>query len=96
MVYPKPRRSKKIVGLEILASILSVGRNSRLVKFLKEDSNLVESVYADVNACELGGWFIMEASCESNDINLVEKQINKIIDEISNCKALTLDEIKKQ
>jgi len=40
-------------------------------KFLKEDSNLVESVYVDVNAGELGGLFIVEASCESKDIFLV-------------------------
>ena len=92
---PNLNDQKIIIGLEILASILSVGRNSRLVKILKEDSNLVESVYVDVNAGELGGLFIMEASCESKDIDLVEKQINKTIYEISNCKALTLDEIKK-
>jgi len=92
---PNLSDQKKIIGFEILASILSVGRNSRLVKFLKEDSNLVESVYVDVNAGELGGLFIMEASCESKDIDLVEKQINKTIDEISNCKVLALDEIKK-
>ena len=36
---------KNIIGLEILASILSVGRNSRLVKTLKEDSNLVAVSY---------------------------------------------------
>jgi len=92
---PNLNDQKNILGLEILASILSVGRNSRLVKILKEDSNLVESVYVDVNAGELGGLFIIEASCESKDIDLVEKQINKTIDEISNCKALALDEIKK-
>ena len=92
---PNLNDQKNIIGLEILASILSVGRNSRLVKILKEDSNLVESVYVDVNAGELGGLFIMEASCESKDIDLVEKQINKTIDEISNCKFLALDEIKK-
>ncbi len=92
---PNLNDQKKIIGLEILASILSVGRNSRLVKILKEDSNLVESVYVDVNAGELGGLFIMEASCESKDIDLVEKQINKTIDEILNCKVLALDEIKK-
>ena len=92
---PNLNDQKNIIGLEILASILSVGRNSRLVKILKEDSNLVESVYVDVNAGELGGLFIMEASCESKDIDLVEKQINKTIDEISNSKALALDEIKK-
>jgi len=92
---PNLNDQKNIIGLEILASILSVGRNSRLVKILKEDSNLVESVYVDVNAGELGGLFIIEASCESKDIDLVEKQINKTIDDISNCKTLTLDEIKK-
>ena len=92
---PNLNDQKNIIGLEILASILSVGRNSRLVKILKEDSNLVESVYVDVNAGELGGLFIMEASCESKDIDLVEKQINKTIDEISDCKVLDLDEIKK-
>jgi len=92
---PNLNDQKNIIGLEILASILSVGRNSRLVKILKEDSNLVESVYVDVNAGELGGLFIMEASCESKDIDLVEKQINKTIYEISNFKALALDEIKK-
>ncbi len=92
---PNLNDQKNIIGLEILASILSVGRNSRLVKILKEDNNLVESVYVDVNAGELGGLFIIEANCESKDIDLVETQINKTIDEISNCKALALDEIKK-
>jgi predicted Zn-dependent peptidase len=92
---PNLNDQKNIIGLEILASLLSVGRNSRLVKILKEDSNLVESVYVDVNAGELGGLFIVEASCEYKDIDLVEKKINKTIDEISNCKALALDEIKK-
>ncbi len=92
---PNLNDQRNIIGIEILASILSVGRNSRLVKILKEDSNLVESVYVDVNAGELGGLFIVEASCESKDIDLVEKQINRTIDEISNCKALALDEIKK-
>jgi len=92
---PNLNDQKNIIGLEILASILSVGRYSRLFKILKEDSNLVESLYVDVTAGELGGLFILQASCESKDIDLVEQQINKIIDEISSCKALTLDEIKK-
>ena len=66
----------KIIGLEILASILSVGRSSRLIKVLKEDQNLVESVYADVNAGEFGGLFLVEASCENKDTFTVENQIN--------------------
>ena len=92
---PNLNDQKNIIGLEILASILSVGRKSRLVKILKEDNNLVESVYVDVNAGELGGLFILEASCEPKDIYLVEKVINKTIDEVSQYEDLTLDEIKK-
>ncbi len=92
---PNLSDQKNIIGLEILASILSVGRNSRLVKILKEDNNLVESVYVDVNAGELGGLFIIEASCENKDINLVEKQIYKTIDEFLDYKILTFDELRK-
>jgi len=92
---PNLSDQKNIIGLEILASILSVGRNSRLVKILKEDNNLVESVYVDVNAGELGGLFILEANCENKDIELVEKQISRTIDEITNYQTLTVDEIKK-
>ena len=92
---PNLSDQKNIIGLEILASILSVGRNSRLVKFLKEERNLVESVYVDVNAGELGGLFILEANCENNDIDEVEKLLNNILDEISTCKFLTVDELKK-
>jgi len=92
---PNLSDQRNIIGLEILASILSVGRNSRLVKILKEDNNLVESVYVDVNAGELGGLLILEASCENKDISLVEKLINKTISEISDSRNLTLDEIKK-
>ena len=92
---PNVNNQKKLIGLEILASILSVGRNSRLVKILKEDKNLVESVYVDVNAGELGGLFIIEASCENKDIDLVEELINKSIQEISNFKSLTSDELRK-
>ncbi len=92
---PNLNDQKNIIGLEILASILSVGRTSRLVKSLKEDNNLVESVYVDVNTGELGGLFVLEASCETKDIYEAEKLINEKVDEISDSQALTLDEIQK-
>tara|TARA_B100000945_G_scaffold242674_1_gene198882 strand:+ start:1141 stop:2403 length:1263 start_codon:yes stop_codon:yes gene_type:complete len=92
---PSLNDQKNIIGLEILAAILSVGRNSRLVKVLKEENNLVESVYVDVNAGELDGLFIIEACCEKKNLNLVEKKINQIIDEINSYKNLNIDEIRK-
>ena len=92
---PNINDQKNLIGLELLAAILSVGRSSRMVKVLKEDNNLVESVFCDVNPGELGGLFILEASCENNDIYLVENLINKSLDEIANQRSITLDEIKK-
>jgi len=49
----------------------------------------------DVNPGELGGLFILEASCENKDILFVEDKINKTIDEIAFDKILTLEEIRK-
>jgi len=92
---PSLKDQKKIIGFEILSSILSVGRNSRLVKVLEEEKNLVESVYVDVNAGELGGLLIIEACCEKEDLKSVEKEINEIIYKISEYENLTLDEIRK-
>ena len=92
---PSLNDQKNIIGLEILASILSVGRNSRLIKVLKEEKNLVESLYVDVNAGELGGLLIIEASCDKKDLKLVENHINYIIKEISDYKNIKKEEIKK-
>ena len=83
------------IGLEILASILSFGRNSRLVKVLKEDKNLVQSIYMDVNAGELGGLLIIEACCDSKNLKNVEEEINKIFKEVLSYKNLTLNELIK-
>ena len=92
---PNLKNQKIIIGFEILAAILSVGRNSRFVKVLKEEKDLVESVYVDINAGELGGLLIIEACCDKKNLKIVEKQINSLLNEIIVSQNLTLDEIKK-
>ena len=92
---PSLNKPKIIVGLEILASILSVGRSSRLVKVLKEETDLVESIYVDVNTGELGGLLIIEACCEEKNLNFVEKQINEIISQVLNINSISSSELKK-
>ena len=92
---PSLKNQKINIGFEILASILSVGRNSRLVKVLKEEKNLVHSIYVDVNAGELGGLLIIEACCEDKNLDYVEKEINEIINDITNYKNINLNEIRK-
>ncbi len=83
------------IGFEILASILSVGRNSRLVKDLKEEKNLVQSIYVDVNGGELGGLLIIEACCHEMNLKKVEEGINETIQEVISYKNLTLNELRK-
>ena len=92
---PSIKNQKVIIGLEILASILSVGRESRLVKVLKEENNLIESIYVDINAGELGGLLIIEACCDNKNLNFVEVKINEIIKEILDIKKINLNELRK-
>ena len=92
---PSLKKQQTTIGLEILASILSVGRNSRLVKVLKEEKNLVESIYVDVNPGELGGLLIIESCCDEKNLKDVELEINEIINEIITYENLTKNELKK-
>ncbi len=92
---PSLNNQKINIGFEILASILSVGRNSRLVKYLKEEKNLVQSIYVDVNGGELGGLLIIEACCHEMNLKKVEEGINETIQEVISYKNLTLNELRK-
>ena len=92
---PSLKNQRINIGFEILASILSVGRNSRLVKVLKEEKNLVQSIYVDVNGGESGGLLIIEACCDEINLQKVEDEINETIQEVKSYKNLTLKELSK-
>ena len=92
---PSLKNQRICIGFEILAAILSGGRNSRLVKVLKEERNLVESIYIDVNAGELAGLFIIEACCDNANIKNVEDEINEVIEEVVSFKNVTINELMK-
>ena len=92
---PSLKNQRMNIGFEILASILSVGRNSRLIKSLKEEKNIVQSIYAEVNSGELGGLLIIEACCDDKNLKNVEKEINEVIQEVISFKNLTLNELRK-
>jgi len=92
---PNLKNQRINIGFEILASILSVGRNSRLVKALKEEKNLVQSIYVDVNCGEFGGLLIIEGCCDEIYLKNVEEEINLKIQEVISCKNLTIKELRK-
>ena len=92
---PSLKNQRLNIGFEILASILSVGRNSRLAKSLKEEKNIVQSIYVDVNSGEFGGLMIIEACCDEKNLKKVEKEINEVIEKVISFKNLNLNELKK-
>jgi len=75
---PSNKDQKIILGFEILASILCDGHNGKLIRPLKEDKNLVESVYADVHSGEFGSLFIIEISFKQENLSEIEKTLKKI------------------
>ena len=92
---PGLKNQKIIIGFEILASIFCVGRNSKFIKALKEEKNLVHSIYMDVNGGELGSLLIIEACCDEKNLKQVETEINEIINDVLNNENITINEIKK-
>ena len=62
---------------------------------LKEEKNLVQSIYVDVNGGEFSGLLIIEACCDEVNLKNVENEINKVIQELINFKNLTINELKK-
>ncbi len=74
---------KMVIGAELLCALLAEGRQSRLVKKLREELRLVESIEVDITTLEKGGLIILEASCSEKDIDKVEQEINKVIIDLS-------------
>ena len=92
---PPAKEQRIILGFEVLATILSEGRNSKLVRPIKEELNLVESVYADINSGEYGGIFIIEACSIQENIKLVEDKINLVINEITSTNNIGKNDLIK-
>ncbi len=76
---PPARNQRMIIGAEITTSILAEGRNSRLVKHLREDLQIVESIDMEIITLEQGGLFLLEATCLEKNLTSVENEITNVI-----------------
>ncbi|WP_413677087.1 M16 family metallopeptidase [Prochlorococcus sp. MIT 0602] len=76
---PPAKDQSSLIGADIAASLLSEGRNSRLVKHLKEDLRIVESIDIDITSLELSGILILEAYCLEKDLERVEIEIRQVL-----------------
>ena len=76
---PCSKDQKSILGYEIISSILTDGRNSILYRNLKEDKQIVESIYSEIQPGEFGSLFIIEASLKKENLQKVESIINNLL-----------------
>jgi len=79
---PRSKDQKNILGYEIISSILTDGRNSILNRSLKEDRQIVESIYSGIQPGEFGSLFIIEASLKRENLKKVEVIINNILEKL--------------
>ena len=92
---PSNKDQKSILAFEMLASILCDGRNGKLIRPLKEDNNLVESVYADVHSGEFGSLFIIEISFKKENLSSIEKILEQTIYNMFVKRNISKEELKR-
>ena len=91
---PSSKDQKNILGYEIISSILTDGRNSILNRSLKEDKQIVESIYSGIHSGELGSLFIIEANFKKENQKRVENSIDNLLQNLLTHSNL-INKIKK-
>ena len=95
--------SKDEPALDILSSILSSGRGSRLQSKMVYDQQIVQSIFASNSTREIGGNFLVVATARpGKSLEEIEKEINAEIERAKNTQptaeeiARALNEIESQ
>ena len=76
---PPAKENLIILGAEIAATMLCEGRRSLIVKKLREEKRIIESIEIDLQILEEGGLIILDACCPLENIEIAESEINKIL-----------------
>ena len=76
---PPAKENLIILGAEIAATMLSEGKRSLIVKKLREEKRIIESIEIDLQILEEGGLIILDACCPLKNIEIAESEINKIL-----------------
>ena len=78
---PPAKENLLILGAEIAATMLCEGRSSIIVKKLREEKRIIESIEIDLQILEEGGLIILDVCCPLENLKLAEIEINKILKE---------------
>ncbi len=80
---PPAKEQILILGAEIAATILCEGKSSLIVKALREEKRIIESIDIDLQILEKGGLILLDVSCQKKNLKIVESEINKILKELN-------------
>ena len=80
---PPAKEQILILGAEIAATILCEGKSSLIVKELREEKRIIESIDIDLHILEEGGLIILDVSCPQDNIKIAEGEINNILEELN-------------
>ena len=80
---PPAKEQMLILGAEIAATILCEGKRSLIIKELREEKRIIESIDIDLQILEEGGLIILDVSCSQENIKIAESEINKILNELT-------------
>ena len=78
---PPAKENQLILGAEIAATILCEGRSSLIVKKLREEKRIIESIEIDLQILEEGGLIILDVCCPLENLMIAEIEINKILND---------------
>jgi len=94
--HTSPQGSKDEPALDILSSILSSGRGSRLQKKMVYDQPIVQSIFASNQTREIGGNFLVVATArpQGKTLEEIEKDVNAELEAIKTT-APTQEEITR-
>ncbi len=80
---PPAKEQILILGAEIAATMLCEGKNSFIVKKLREEKRIIESIDIDLQILEEGGLILLDVSCPEENIKTAESEINFILKELA-------------
>lgn len=79
MLWPVPAAADQdwVMGADLLTTLLSEGRRSRLVARLRETLQIAESVEMDLTCLERGSLVTLEICCQEEDLETVETEVHR-------------------
>ncbi len=88
---PPAKEQIIILGAEIVATMLCEGKSSLIVKELREEKRIIESIDIDLQILEEGGLILLDVSCPKENLKIVEKEINNILRDLTKGLATNKD-----